>query len=232
MLSFKNHARQLLVLLYLTFSLAANAQVARFVEDVHYTVLPDIAYAKSLDHTTGKIDVMEVFWYGCPHCYAFDPLLESWAAKQAANISFSRSPLMVWSEINKSHARLYFAAKQLGKLEELHSVIFTEVQKNRNPLADEKSAAELFARHGISPADFAAAYNSFPVDTQLRKAESLQKEIRIPAVPVMIVNGKYLVGNNDGVRTQQEILQVVEFLVAKEKQQSKDDAKDFLTSSD
>jgi thiol:disulfide interchange protein DsbA len=187
------------------------------VEGVHYSTLPDIAYAKTLDSTTGKVDVVEVFWYGCPHCYAFDPVLESWVEKQAANINFSRSPLMVWSEINKPQARLYFAAQQLGKLEELHSVIFDEVQQHRNPLADEQSAAELFASHGVTAADFAAAYNSFAMDTSLRKAETMQKEIRIPAVPVIIISGKYMVEGNEAVPSHEAMLQVVEFLIAKEK---------------
>jgi thiol:disulfide interchange protein DsbA len=172
MLSFKNKIRQFLVILCIGLSFNVHAQVERFVEGVHYTTLPDIAYAKTLDGTNGKVDVMEVFWYGCQHCYAFDPVLASWTERQATNIEFSRSPLLVWSESNKPHARLYFAAQQLGKLEELHSVIFNEVQERRNPLTDEKIAAELFARHGVAPADFAAAYNSFTVDTALRKAQA------------------------------------------------------------
>jgi protein dithiol oxidoreductase (disulfide-forming) len=209
MLSINNYVRQMLVLLVVTLSLGVNAQVERFVEGVHYTTLPDIAYAKTLDNTTGKVDVVEVFWYGCPHCYEVDPVLESWVDKQAANIDFGRSPLMVWSEINKPHARLYFTALQLGKLEELHSVMFDEIQQRRNPLADEKSAAELFINHGVTAADFTAAYNSFAVDTLLRKAETMQKEIGIPAVPLIIVNGKYMV--------EGAMLEVVEFLIAKEK---------------
>jgi protein dithiol oxidoreductase (disulfide-forming) len=220
MLSSKNYLRQLLVLTVLFFSLAAQAQVDHYVEGVHYTVLPALTYAKTLDNTDNKIDVMEVFWYGCSHCYAFDPLLESWAEAQAANINFSRSPLMVWSEMNKQHARLFFAMQQLGKGHELHSIIFDEVQQRRNPLADEKTGTTLFASHGVSPADFASAYNSFAVDTLLRKAETMQKEMRVPSVPILIVNGKYMVEGNDAVPAHEDMLKVVEFLIAKEKSAS------------
>ena len=217
LLRLKSCLLNLLLFAALLSSLGASAQVERFVEGVHYSALPDLAYARTLDETAGKVDVMEIFWYGCGHCYAFDPLLESWADAQAASINFSRSPLMVWSAVNKQHARLFFAAQQLDKINELHSIIFTEIQERRNPLADEQTAAALFAGHGVLPADFANAYNSFAVDTLLRKAETMQKEIRIPSVPVMIVSGKYRVEVNDAVTSHEAMLEVVEFLVSKEK---------------
>jgi thiol:disulfide interchange protein DsbA len=217
MLSAKNYLRQLLVLTALFFSLAAQAQVERYVEGVHYTTLPALAYTKTLDKTDNKVDVMEVFWYGCAFCYAFDPVLEGWAEAQAANINFSRSPLMVWSEMNQQHARLFFAMQQLGKGEELHSIIFDEVQQRRNLLADETTGAALFASHGVVPADFASAYNSFAVDTLLRKAKAMQEEILISSVPLLIVNGKYMVEGNNAVPSHEDMLKVVEFLVGKEK---------------
>ncbi|MES2623865.1 MAG: thiol:disulfide interchange protein DsbA/DsbL [Pseudomonadota bacterium] len=217
MLSGKNSLRSLLVVVYVLLSAGVYAQVERFVEGVHYTTLPASTYAKGLNTTDDKVDVTEVFWYGCPHCYAFDPLLESWADEQAANISFTRTPLMVWSAMNKQHARLFYAVQQLGKTDTLHSIIFDEVQKNRKPLADESTAAELVANYGVAATDFTSAYNSFTVDTLLRKAEAMQKEIPIPSVPVLIVNGKYMVEGNEAVPGHEDMLEVVEFLVLKEK---------------
>ena len=210
----KNFLRQMLVIIALLASLGAHAQVERFVEGVHYSVLPDVI---AMDEASTKAEVMEVFWFGCPHCYEFDPMLTSWADAQAANINFSRSPLIVWSAAAKQPERLFFTMQQLGKAEDLHSRIFDEVQLKRNPLTDEKSASELFAANGVTAADFKSAYTSFAVDTQLRKHEAMQKKIGVPSVPLLIVNGKYMVQGNSAVASQQAMIDVVEFLIGKDK---------------
>jgi len=146
----------------------------------------------------GKVEVAEVFWYGCPHCYDFDPFLEAWRKTKPAFVEFVRIPVM-WNEGAKLQARLFYTLEALGKLDAMHAAVFDEVQKRRNPLVDpgvdpaatEKIQAAFASRFGVSPADYDKAYNSFGVDQKLRRAEQLNRAYMVTGVPMIIINGKY-----------------------------------------
>ncbi len=148
----------------------------------------------------GQVEVLEFFWYACPHCYAIDPLVESWKKTKPAYITFSRVHVM-WNEGHRSLARLYYTLDSLGKLDQLHGDVFKEIHVNGNPLiaADPNNAAEseriqtAFARKlGISEATFKSAYHSMPVDLALQKADELVQRYRIDGVPTFVVNGKFV----------------------------------------
>jgi thiol:disulfide interchange protein DsbA len=205
----------LFLVLVATLCNGSQAQVERFVEGVHYTRVPDSALAGEAAAVSGKTSVMEVFWYGCNHCYAFDPLLNTWAATQADRVSLSRSP-MIWNALTKQHARLFYTAAELGLGERLHARIFAEIHERGNYLNDAETSAALFASAGTSAAEFARSFGSFAVDAQLRKAEALNRALRIPGVPALIVGGKYLINANAAVPQHQDMLDVASFLVQKE----------------
>jgi thiol:disulfide interchange protein DsbA len=167
---------------------------AKWQAGKHYTTLMP---AQPTSVAPDKVEVVEVFWYGCGHCFHLDPMLDSWKAKtKPAYAEFSRVPVM-WNEITKAHARLFYTLEALGKLDELHSVVFREIHVKGNTLADRDPAKteqihrEFLKSHGVSAADFDRTYRSFSVENRLARADQLTKRYRVTGVPLMVVNGKY-----------------------------------------
>ena len=138
----------------------------------------------------GQIEVCEIFWYGCPHCYTFDPYLESWREDLPPNVNFLRLPA-VWNPLLQLHARAYYAAEVLGISDEIHAPIFREIHVNGNPLNSEQALQAFFEDFGVSEEEFTGAFNSFAVNTKLQRADELSRRYRISSVPTVIVNGKY-----------------------------------------
>ena len=137
-----------------------------------------------------QIEVAEIFWYGCPHCYTFDPYLESWKGDLDPDVSFVRVPA-VWNALLQLHARAYYTAEVLGITEEIHTPIFREIHVNGNPLNSEQALQGFFEQFGVSAEDFTGAFNSFAVHTRLQRADELSRRYRVSSVPMVIVNGKY-----------------------------------------
>jgi len=189
-------------------------------EGVNYTRLVP---AQPISAPAGQVEVLEFFWYACPHCYAIDPLVESWKKTKPAYISFSRVHVM-WNEGHRALARLYYTLDSMGKLDQLHGEVFKEIHANGNPLiaSDPNNAAEseriqtaFVTKHGISESDFKKAYHSFAVETALQRADQLVQRYRIDGVPTFVVNGKYVadVRSADG---QERLLSLVGDLAAQE----------------
>jgi thiol:disulfide interchange protein DsbA len=208
--------KQLLAVLVLApLAFSALAQPARYVEGTHYIVLPTAV--RTAD--PAKIEVVEVFWYGCSHCFRFEPLIENWEAGIPADVNFVRFPGM-WNDLMKIHAQAFFAAEALGKLEELHSPMFEAINVQGNRLQNEQQLSALFTQHGVTAEEFSTAFNSFAVRTKVNQAEAKMREYQVRSTPNMIVNGKYLISTGEAVPTQQEMLEVVNFLVDKERSSS------------
>jgi thiol:disulfide interchange protein DsbA len=205
----------LAVLILAPLAFSVLAQPARFVEGTHYTVLP--TPVKTNDPS--KVEVVEVFWYGCAHCFRFEPLIEDWAANIPADVDFVRFPGM-WNELMKIHAQVFYAAEALGKLDVLHGPIFNAINVEGNRLQNEQQISTFFAKYGVSEEDFSRTFNSFSVKTKVNQAEAKMREYQVRSTPNMVVNGKYLISTGDAVRTQQEMLEVVDFLVNKERSSS------------
>jgi thiol:disulfide interchange protein DsbA len=143
-----------------------------------------------------KVEVVYIFWYMCPHCYALDPFLQSWKEKKAPYVEYTRMPVM-WGTAHRAHARLFYTLTALGKIEELHSAVFKEINANRQPLVSndpietEQMQTDFARRHGINEDDFRKAYNSFAVETALQRADQLTRRYQVAGVPYIVVNGKY-----------------------------------------
>lgn len=160
---------------------------SRFREGTHYK---KIVPAQPTNAPPGKVEVAEAFWYGCGHCFSLDPALESWRGKAPSYIEFIRIPAM-WNDITRMHARLYYTAESLGKLQELHSLIFREIHVNGNPLNTVDKIEAFFKQHGVSPEEFRSAFSSFSVESKLQRADFLNRRFRVQSVPMIVVNGKY-----------------------------------------
>jgi protein dithiol oxidoreductase (disulfide-forming) len=189
-------------------------------EGVNYTRLVP---AQPTDVAAGQVEVLEFFWYACPHCYAMDPMIEAWKKTKPAYISFSRVHVL-WNDEHRALARLYYTLDSMGKLDQLHSEIFKEIHVHNDPLvaSDPSNTAEtehmqttFVKRFGITADDFAKAYHSFAVETALQRADQLVQRYRVVGVPTFVVNGKFVadVHTADG---QERLLNLVSDLAAQE----------------
>jgi thiol:disulfide interchange protein DsbA len=143
----------------------------------------------------GKVEVIEIMWLGCPHCYELEPYIRAWLKTKAAYIEFSRVPV-IWGPAHRAHAKLFYTLKALGR-PELIDKAFDTIQQQHNPLIANSDAESLrmeqawAAQNGVSATDFANAYNSFSVNSDLARAEELTQRYRVQSVPLIVVNGKY-----------------------------------------
>ena len=202
-----------------TAAAATTAQASNWQDGVNYT---RIVPAQPTSVADGQVEVLEIFWYACPHCYALDPLIEAWRKKLPSYVSFSRVPV-TWSAGHRSLARLFYSLQSLGKLDQLHAAVFKEIHVNGNPLVDlgnddaksEQIQTAFVEKNGISAEAFRNAYHSFAVETDVQRAEQLTERYRVTGVPMFVVNGKYLtdVGMAQG---EDRLLMLVSDLAAQE----------------
>jgi len=146
-----------------------------------------------------KIEVAEIFWYGCAHCYDFEAFINRWKADIPPNVRFVRIPA-IWNPLVRMHAQLYYTEEVLeknGKIadpETFRAAVFAEYHRRGNRLASVESIAELFAKHDVSADDFNNTWNSFEVSQKMRVAQDLARRYNISSVPTVVVNGKYRTG--------------------------------------
>ena len=163
-----------------------------------------------------KIEVIEFFWYGCPHCYHFEPAVAAWLKTKPSNVEFKRQPA-IFSELWGKHAKVFFTAEALGVGEKVHADLFDAVQNKKLKLSTEEEVGKFFAEHGVKPEDFNAAYNSFAVDAKMRQAEAMGARYGVTGVPTLIVNGKYRV-TGPSAKSQDNMLPVANELIKLESQ--------------
>lgn len=140
--------------------------------------------------TGDKIEVVEVFWYGCPHCYQFEPTINKWLKEKAGYIEFVRIPGVLGPQW-VSHARAYYAAENLGVLEKIHQPLFNAIHNEKRKIFDEKSLKSFFAEHGVDGNDFDKTFKSKEVEEKVRAAFSAGKNYELTGVPAIVINGKY-----------------------------------------
>jgi thiol:disulfide interchange protein DsbA len=202
-------------------STASAATVSNSWQDgVNYT---RIVPAQPTSAPPGQVEVLEFFWYACPHCYALDPLVESWKKTKPAYITFSRVHVL-WSEGHRSLARLFYTLDSMGKLDQLHAEIFREIHVNNDPLTatnpnntaeTERIQSAFVRRFGISESDFKNAYHSMSVDLAMQRADELVERYRIEGVPRFVVNGKYF-ADVGSAGTPERLMSLVGDLAAQE----------------
>jgi protein dithiol oxidoreductase (disulfide-forming) len=147
----------------------------------------------------GKVEVMEVFWLACPHCYAVEPRIRSWLKSKPGYVEFVRVPV-IWQDIHRAHARLYYTLEALGRPDLIAKAFDTihQLAENRQPPLYGSSEEETYrmqqqfaVQNGVSPDDFSKAYNSFSVNSSLQRAEEITQRYHVEGVPFFVVNGKY-----------------------------------------
>ena len=161
-----------------------------------------------------KVVVTEIFWYGCPHCFRFEPYVERWSASLPEGVVFEQVPSVI-VERWKPHARAYYAFQMMDALDQLHTPFFDALHLKRQRLNDVDSIAGFVAEQGLDEKAFRENFDSFAVKTALSKSVKKEKRYGHDGVPAVIVNGKYLVtGSLSG--SNERMIQIMNFLIAQE----------------
>ncbi|MDF1628562.1 MAG: thiol:disulfide interchange protein DsbA/DsbL [Alcanivoracaceae bacterium] len=209
----RRHMLTLLAAFGLAVSVSACAETdhASFAVDTHYRVLEKPV---AVDDPS-KIEVREFFFYGCPHCYDTEALVEEWLVGKPDDINFVRSPVLF---INGAEplARAFYVAQSKGIFDQIHKPIFDAIHKHREPLFTVPALTNFFRKYGVEPKEFNELYASFGVSTRIRQADTVSRESKITGVPAFTVNGKYVVLRQN-LKTHDELFGVIEFLVEKER---------------
>jgi thiol:disulfide interchange protein DsbA len=188
----------------------------RFRLGTHYQRLSPTQRTMMAD--ADSVEVTEAFWYGCPHCYAAEPFFERWLETKPSHVTFVRLPI-TWDEVAVAHARLFYAAEAVGKLDEMHTAIFDAIHKdpnNRNPLLSEAQLVEFFGRYGVSAEQFREVWNSQSIlEVKLPRAFEFMQRYEVDGVPRVIINGKYTTSVSDA-GSHEAMFELIDELVATE----------------
>ena len=197
----------------LSFALmATTALAAGYTEGKEYTALASPQPTSSGD----KIEIVELFWYGCPHCYRLEPVMDQWLANKPDDVDFVRMPAIVgppWELL----AKAYYTAEFLGVMDTMHLALFDYLHKDKKKIVNEAELQAFFIKQGVSKEDFRNTYTSFAVAMKVNNAKLMTQRYGITGVPTIIVNGKYntsgsLAGSNEN------IIKVMDYLVKQERQ--------------
>lgn len=208
--------RIIVFLFSLFLSLAACAQdtpesdsssAPTFTAGEHYDVIE--IPVKTI--TPGKIEVTEVFWYGCGHCFSFEPIINSWAENLPDDVELVKSPA-IWRSNMEAHARIFYTAKALGVMKEVHPKVFEAIHHKRMSLTDDEEVREFFTKFGVEPEKFESVYKSFSVSSQVQQAGARARSFLITGTPEIVVDGRFRISAKKA-GGQNEMLDVVDFLV-------------------
>lgn len=186
----------------------AQAQAA-FKEGSDYLKLGRPA---PVDAPADKVEVIEFFWYSCPHCNAFEPAFDAWAKKQPAHVVVKRAPV-AFQDSFVPQQRLYYALEAMGKVEELHRKVFHAIHTEKQRLATQDQIADWIAKQGVDRAKFLEVYNAFGVAGKARRATQLQDAYQVDGVPSLGIAGKYFTSGSLA-QTLPRSLQVADHLIA------------------
>ncbi|MGN8343952.1 thiol:disulfide interchange protein DsbA/DsbL [Pseudomonas sp. SMV71] len=167
----------------------------------------------------GKIEVVELFWYGCPHCYAFEPVINPWVDKLPSDVNFVRIPAMFGGPWD-AHGQMFLTLESMGVEHKVHAAVFNAIQKEGKKLVKKEDMADFLATQGVDKDKFLATFDSFAIKGQIAKAKDLAKKYEITGVPTMIVNGKYRF-DIGSAGSAENALALADKLIAKERASGK-----------
>ena len=206
-----SRCRQALALGALLLAAGTASAAVQLQQGVNYKLLQP---AQPTSVAAGKVEVVEVFWYACGHCYLLEPKLEAWNKKgRPANAVLVRLPA-TWNATLKTHARVFYTMDMLGRWD-LNPEIWREINVKGNRLDTPAAIEAYFTSRGVAKADFQKAFASFGMDSRVAKAEDLNRRYKIASTPTVVVNGKYVtdVAMAGG---EEKLFEIVNALVAKE----------------
>lgn len=165
----------------------------------------------------GKVEVVELFWYGCPHCYRFEPHLEQWLEANAEKVELVRIPAQLnpgW----RLHAAAYYVAEALQVLDKIHTPLFKAIHEDKQRLDTLDQVIAFFEQQGVSRDDFMKAYHSFAVRVKLKHADALVKRYGARSVPSIVIDGRYFTNATMAGGRHEDLLKVMDHLVNQQQQ--------------
>lgn len=199
-----------LALLALLMPLSGLAQES-FQAGTHYAVIETPVRTRNAE----KIEVVELFWYGCGHCYTFEPIINQWKKSIPEDVDFYRSPAM-WGGPMELHARAFYAAKALKVLDKVHTPLFLTLNVERKKLNTPEAIADLFVDYGVEREKTLKTLGSFGILSQVRQADARMRSYKVSGTPEVVVNGKFRVSAKMA-GGQAEMIKVLNFLIEQER---------------
>ncbi|MDP6917201.1 MAG: thiol:disulfide interchange protein DsbA/DsbL [SAR86 cluster bacterium] len=187
------------------------AQAEEYVQGRHYQILDN----PTVTRNPSKIEVVEVFWFGCNHCYALESYIQPWKKDLPNDVDFWKSHI-TWNAQAETHARLFYSAKALGIEEKAIPAAFTAIWRERRNLLGNSEVEYFFKGFGIEKERYLSVSNSFGVNNAVKQANNRMRQWAVTGVPTIIVNGKYKVSGTREIGTS-KLLEVVDFLIEKER---------------
>ena len=209
----RKHLAWLLLLLFFSCT-----QAEEFVAGRHYEILDN----PTVTRNPSKVEVVEVFWFGCNHCYALESYIQPWKRNLPNDVDFWKSHI-TWNAQAETHARLFYSAKALGIEEKAVPAAFTSIWREGRNLLGNSEVEYFFKGFGVEKERYLSVSNSFGVNNAVKQADNRMRQWAVTGVPTLIVNGKYKVSGTREIGTS-KLLDVVNFLIEKERR--------FLTRSD
>jgi thiol:disulfide interchange protein DsbA len=191
------------------FSLALPAQAQLAVGRDYVAIEP----AQATDNPA-KIEVIEFFSYGCPHCSDLNPYANKWAAKLPADVVFKRVPVGFGNPYYQIMARLYYALEAIGELPRLDESVFNAIHEKGLKLIDDKSILQWVTAQGVDAKKFSDAYNSFGVISKTKRADQMAQATKIRGVPALVIDGRYLVTGQD-IKGHADMLALTDKVISK-----------------
>lgn len=206
--------RPLIKVLSVLFILTCSASViAQSIEDSYTNIRP-----AQPTQTEGKVEVLEIFYYGCVHCYDYEPHLQRWLENLPENAEFRRMPA-VFNNSWMPLAKAYYTAVKLGVLKKIHYPLFDAIHKNKRNLFDDNAIKAFFIEQGVDGDKFSRIYNSMEINTKVRQANVMGRKYALTGVPAIVINGKYQTGPSKA-GSYENLLKVMNHLVDKESEGS------------
>jgi protein dithiol oxidoreductase (disulfide-forming) len=179
--------RKLLAAFAFAFALPAAAQTANLPPDVLELPTP-----VSVDAPKGKVEVVEFFWYGCPHCYTLEPSLEKWVKDLPKDVEFRRVPA-AFNDQWAIAARAYYILEAQGLLDKLHKPLFDAIHKDGLRITNQQAFGQWLEKNGVDSKKFFEAERSFAIESKMKRARAILEQVRIDGVPALMINGKYII---------------------------------------
>ena len=196
----------------LLFLLGTYASAQNYLEGTHYVRLDPVIPA--VEESEATHEVVELFWYGCPHCFEFEPFLNKWREATNSKVNFVRVPA-IFNARWEQHARAFYALEMMNELDNAHRLMFEGIHEQGRALPDLDSMARFLATNGIDEAKFRENFNSFAVETKINRAKQLIRQYQVTGVPAIIIDGTYKVSATSAGGNPQ-VIEIIEQLTGVE----------------
>ena len=204
-------AKRLLFVMLICLCSVRSGAAEQYTAGDDYEILPQAVRTAN----ASKIEINEVFHYGCIHCYNFETVISPWVETLGSDVDFRRTPA-IWQSALEPYARAYFSANAMNVLDKTHTALFEAIHIKKQKIRSQQDLANFFEERGVDPEKFNKTYTSFGVTSQVGQAKARMRGYRTQGTPEMIINGKYRVTTRMS-KGFQGMLQVASFLIEKER---------------